>query len=109
MRSQMGTRALGSIPQELLGIDQNIESNTITLPFRTGTDKWSVLEVVSPADKGTWSEDDQLLAKQVTDQLSLALENALLLNETQQRNAELATLNEIIGSASQTLEIEGNS
>ncbi len=106
MRSQMGTRALGSIPQELLGIDQSIESNTITLPFRTGTDKWSVLEVVSPADKGTWSEDDQLLAKQVTDQLSLALENALLLNETQQRNAELATLNEIIGSASQTLEIK---
>ena len=106
LRSQMGTRALGSIPQEILGVDQGIESNTITLPFRTGTDTWSVLEVVSPLDKGTWSEDDQLLAKQVTDQLSLALENALLLNETQQRNAELATLNEIIGSASQTLEIK---
>ena len=46
-----------------------------------------------------------MLAKQVTDQLSLALENARLLHETQQRNTELATLNEIIGSASQTLEL----
>src|SRR5512135_831926 len=43
-RSQMGPRALEPVPQELIRVDQNIESNTITLPFRTGTDTWSVLE-----------------------------------------------------------------
>ena len=64
-----------------------------------------MLEVYSPPEKGGWSEDEQLLAQQVTDQLSLALENARLLNETQQRNTQLATLNEIISSASQTLEL----
>jgi signal transduction histidine kinase/CheY-like chemotaxis protein len=75
------------------------------LPFRSDTDTWSVLEVSSPPEKRGWSEDEQLLVQQVTDQLTLALENARLLHETQQRNTELATLNEIIGSASQTLEL----
>ena len=105
-RFQMGTRSLGPEPQKLIEDRQESTSTTITLPFRTGTDSWSVLEVVSPSEKKAWSQDDQLLARQVTDQLSLALENALLLNETQQRNAELATLNEIIGSASQSLELK---
>ncbi len=77
----------------------------MALPFRTDADSWSLLEVVSPPEKGVWSQEEQLLAKQVTDQLSLALENAHLLTETQQRNKELATLNEIIGSANQTLEL----
>jgi len=105
-RADMGTRILGPEPQMLARESQAIVPTTITLPFRSGTDSWSVLEVVSPPEKGGWSQDEQLLAKQVTDQLSLALENARLLKETQQRNAELATLNEIIGSASQTLELK---
>ena len=86
--------------------DLGTEPTTIALPFRNGTDSWSVLEVFSPPEKHTWSQDEQLLAKQVTDQLSLALENANLLNETQQRNLELATLNEIISSASHTLNLQ---
>jgi signal transduction histidine kinase/DNA-binding response OmpR family regulator len=82
------------------------ESATMTLPLRTGTDSWSLLEFVSPPDKRGWSQEEQLLAQQVTDQLALALENVRLLNETQQRNAELGTLNEIIGSASRTLDLQ---
>ncbi len=89
---------LESTPVEVL-------EGTLTLPFRTDAENWSVLEVINPPEKIGWSEEEQLLAKQVTDQLSLALENARLLTETQQRNKELATLNEIIGSANQTLEL----
>jgi signal transduction histidine kinase/DNA-binding response OmpR family regulator len=105
-RFQMGTRPLGPEPQEFMSLVQESEPTTITLPFRTGTDSWSVLEVINPTEKQAWNEDDKLLARQVTDQLSLALENALLLNETQQRNAELATLNEIIGAASRSLDLQ---
>ena len=105
-RASLGTRPLGPEPEMFARADQAPETATLTLPFRTGADSWSVLEVSSPPEKHSWSQDELQLAKQVTDQLSLALENARLLNETQRRNAELATLNEIIGSASQTLELK---
>ena len=105
-RAEMGTHLLGPEPQIHAQAGQANEPTTLTLPFRSGLDSWSVLEVISSSEKHGWSQDDQLLARQVTDQLSLALENARLLNETQQRNTELATLNEIIGSASQTLELK---
>lgn len=105
-RTKMGTRPLGPEPQ-ILARPRDLQSDMLTLPFQTEADSWSLLEVVSPPEKGAWSEEEQLLAKQVTDQLALALENAHLLTETQQRNKELATLNEIIGSASQTLEMKG--
>ena len=106
LRTEMGTRMLGPEPHLIAQQMQLSEPGTITLPFRSDTNTWSVLEVSSPPpEKRRWSEDEQLLVQQVTDQLSLALENARLLHETQQRNTELATLNEIIGSASQTLEL----
>ncbi len=103
--AEMGTRFLGPEPQYLAISSRDAQSDTLSLPFRTDSDTWSMLEVLNSPEKGDWSQDEQLLAKQVTDQLSLALENARLLTETQQRNKELATLNEIIGSASQTLQL----
>jgi len=105
LRTELGTRMLGPEPQMVAQQSQTSEPGTITYPFRSDTNTWSVLEVSQPPEKRRWSEDEQLLVQQVTDQLSLALENARLLHETQQRNTELATLNEIIGSASQTLEL----
>ena len=92
-------------PEPLEPTAAQVDAETMTLPFRMDAETWSLLEVINPPEKGTWSQEEQLLAKQVTDQLSLALENARLLTETQQRNKELATLNEIIGSANQTLEL----
>jgi PAS domain S-box-containing protein len=47
------------------------------------------------AEQRTWSQDEQLLVKQVADQLSLALENARLFQETQARAEELSVLNEM--------------
>jgi len=91
-RPEMGTRLLGSEPQMLAREGQPAEPNTITLPFRSGTDSWSVLEVLSPPEKRGWSQDEQLLAKQVTDQLSLALENARLFQAAQQERQQLRTL-----------------
>jgi signal transduction histidine kinase/DNA-binding response OmpR family regulator len=102
----MGTKPLGKEPLALVRESLQTESATLALPFRTGTDAWSVLEVSSQDEKRAWNQDEQLLAKQVTEQLSLALENARLLTETQQRNLELATLNEIISSASHTLNLQ---
>ncbi len=46
-------------------------------------------------EQRAWTQDEQLLVKQVADQLSLALENARLFQETQARAEELSVLNEM--------------
>ena len=48
-------------------------------------ESWAAIEVANPSEKRAWGQEEQLLVKQVTDQLSLALENARLLGETQRR------------------------
>src|SRR5215471_2517357 len=64
-------------------------SSVMSLAFQTGQNSWATLQVVDETDKRQWSQDEQLLVKQVADQLSLALENAQLFQETQSRAEEL--------------------
>lgn len=66
---------------------------------------WATMRLVDE-DKGrVFSNDEQLLIKQVTDQLSLALENARLFQETQRRAQELAIVNEVVSSVSASLDL----
>lgn len=65
-----------------------------------------LLEVLDDNPQRRWSEDELLLVEQVSDQLSLALENARLFEEARLRNEELSTINRIISVASQTLEFD---
>jgi len=70
-------------------------SSTMSLAFQTGQNIWATLQVMDETEHRKWSQDEQLLVKQVADQLSLALENAHLFQETQSRAEELAVLNEM--------------
>src|SRR5215208_6838772 len=72
-------------------------SNTavLSLAVQDGQNIWSTLQVMDENEQRKWSQDEQLLVKQVADQLSLALENARLFKETQARAEELAVLNEM--------------
>ncbi|MBN2501812.1 MAG: GAF domain-containing protein, partial [Anaerolineales bacterium] len=74
-----------------------------------------LLEIIDDNPERQWSEDDVLLAEQVADQLSLALENANLFQQTQSALAEadeqarrLALLNEMsnrVGQANKITDI----
>ncbi|MFZ5909571.1 MAG: GAF domain-containing protein [Chloroflexota bacterium] len=64
----------------------------LSTAFRIDEKNWSTLKVVDESGKSTWGAEEQLLVKQVADQLSLAMENARLFQETQQRVQELTTL-----------------
>jgi len=81
-------------------------STMLSTAFRTDENNWATLKVVDELEQRHWGTEEQMLVKQVADQLSLALENARLFEETKQRSEELASLNEIITAASQTLETE---
>ncbi|MGE5375930.1 MAG: hypothetical protein ACM3XO_12810, partial [Bacteroidota bacterium] len=70
-------------------------SSVMSLAFQTGQNSWATLQVMDEVDERRWSQDEQLLVKQVADQLSLALENAQLFQETQSRAEELVILNEL--------------
>ncbi|HEX6268628.1 MAG TPA: GAF domain-containing protein [Anaerolineales bacterium] len=77
----------------------------LSLAFRTGQNDWSTLQVMDETASRTWSQDEQLLVQQVADQLSLALENARLFQETQSRAEELSVLNEMGRELSTKLEV----
>src|SRR5215211_2855394 len=70
-------------------------SAALSLAFQAGQNSWATLQVVDESEDRMWSQDEQLLVKQVADQLSLALENARLFQETQARAEELSVLNEM--------------
>jgi PAS domain S-box-containing protein len=94
-RVELDTHLLGPEPQLFTRRDQELPSTILTTPFKMEADSWSMLEIGSPEQKRNWSQDEQLLVKQVTDQLSLALENARLFQQTQQQAVELQELNEM--------------
>ena len=79
--------------------------SAMSLAFQTGQDSWATLQVAVEGEERNWTRDDQLLVKQVADQLSLALENARLFQETQARAEELSVLNEMARELSTKLEV----
>ena len=79
---------------------------TMSLPVRIDEESWMSLAFYDDQEGRQWHEEEKLLAEQVIDQLSLALENARLFQETERRNAELNVLNDIISAASQSLELD---
>ena len=80
------------------------QKSTMSLAFQAGQNSWATLQVLDESEQRTWSQDEQLLVKQVADQLSLALENARLFQETQTRAEELSILNEMARELSTKLD-----
>jgi PAS domain S-box-containing protein len=78
----------------------------ISLAFQAGQNNWATLQVLDDAQEKQWTADDELLVRQVVDQLSLALENARLFQETETRAKEVSVLNEVGQALAATLNIE---
>ncbi|HMD87586.1 MAG TPA: GAF domain-containing protein [Anaerolineaceae bacterium] len=81
----------------------------IAVPFKLGQQNTGLLEILDDKGPRKWSEDEQLLVQEVSNQLALALENAQLYETAQQelneriraeqeiikRNQDLAELNQL--------------
>ncbi len=78
----------------------------LSLVFRTGENDWNMLQVIDEDPGRKWSADEQLLVKQVVDQLTLALQNAQLFQQTERQNRELAVLNEMSRELSTQLDVQ---
>ncbi|MFM8322542.1 MAG: GAF domain-containing protein, partial [Chloroflexota bacterium] len=65
-----------------------------------------LLEVLDDDQQRSWTEDELLLVEQVTGQLTLALENARLFEESRLRSEQLAVLNEMSRNLSAQLNLQ---
>jgi signal transduction histidine kinase/CheY-like chemotaxis protein/PAS domain-containing protein len=84
----------------------------LTVPLHLQNKPVGLVEVFEDTRKRYWSEDDRRLVEQVADQLSLALENARLFEQTQAaleeseaRAKELVLLNEMSRAFSSNLNV----
>ncbi len=68
-------------------------ASALNIPFQTGVD-WNLLQLETD-EEDAWDEEEQSLARQVADQLGLALQNARLYMQTERQNKDLAVLNQI--------------
>lgn len=67
--------------------------STLSVPFNMG-DSWSAIEIIDEKER-RWNTEEQALVRDVVDQLTLALQNARLFQQTQKQNSNLEILNEM--------------
>jgi signal transduction histidine kinase/DNA-binding response OmpR family regulator/PAS domain-containing protein len=104
MRRHTGTLAL---PSEFMSpVSERGNEAAYATTIQLGEDDWATLRLVDENKSRIFSTDEQLLIRQVTDQLSLALENARLFQETQQRAQELSIVNQVVTSVSGSLDLQ---
>lgn len=81
-------------------------STMLSTAFRIDEKNWATLKVVDELEHRTWGVEEQMLVKQVADQLSLALENARLFQEAQRRAREMTALADVARDITATLELQ---
>lgn len=97
-KSALSPTGNGNQLPDRIAVRANHPGEPSALTLQTGQEASStniLLEIVDDNSHRQWSEDDRLLVEQVTDQLTLALENAQLFQDTQARAEELGILHDI--------------
>ncbi|GAB4565451.1 MAG: hypothetical protein Fur0017_02510 [Anaerolineales bacterium] len=103
-RRQTGTLVLP--PEFITPASESISGSAYSTTIQLSEDEWATLRMVDENRERGFSTDEQLLIRQVTDQLSLALENARLFQETQRRAQELSIVNQVVSSVSGSLDLK---
>ncbi|MBI2758361.1 MAG: GAF domain-containing protein [Chloroflexi bacterium] len=92
LRNSPPTKAASTLSEEPLAMTTAVSNNSgaMSLAFRTDEKSWATLRVIDEESPRTWAMEDQMLVKQVADQLSLALENARLFEATRKSEQAVA-------------------
>ena len=70
-------------PEPAVALENENTTSSYSVNIQTGYQDWATLRVLDEVNQREWTPDEELLVKQVSDQLSLALENARLFQEAQ--------------------------
>ena len=79
---------------------------TMSLPLRMDKDIWGTIQIVDDTPQREWDKEAQMLVQQVTEQLSLALEKARILQKSQRQAKELAIVNKVASAVSNSLDLQ---
>ena len=79
------------------------EVSTLSIPFNVG-DIWNDIEIIDEKNR-KWNSEEQTLVRDVVGQLTLALQNARLFQQTQRQNSNLEILNEMGRELTTQLEV----
>ena len=85
-------------PEPVITQDTENSTQAYAVNIQTGYQDWATLRVIDETNQREWTPDEELLVKQVSDQLSLALENARLFQEAQERAEELSLINRVVST-----------
>ena len=80
--------------------------SSVWVPLVVGGRATGVISLQNVERERAYSEDDQRLLMTLAGSLSVALENARLFEETRQRNAELALINDVQRGLAENLEMQ---
>lgn len=89
------------VPQADLPAPETTVPGQISVGFRQDGDTWATLRVIGDPSASSWAAEQQLLVKQVADQLSLALENARLFQDTKLAEDALRRRNTYLAAAAE--------
>ena len=81
--------------------------SALAVPIRLRGEVIGILDLQQTDESRHWTEEEMAMVTTVTDQLSLALENARLFEEARVRAEEMATLNELGQALTTRLDVEG--
>ena len=85
-------------PESVITQEDESVTSTYSINIQTGYQDWSTLRILDETPQRQWTADEELLVKQVSDQFSLALENARLFQEAQERADELSQINRVVST-----------
>jgi sigma-B regulation protein RsbU (phosphoserine phosphatase) len=77
------------------GLDDNRARSFLAVPLRVGGEFMGAISISNNEIENAFSESDVRLLATMVNSMSVALENARLFDETQQRNSELAIINSV--------------
>ncbi|SDB19595.1 GAF domain-containing protein [Flavobacteriaceae bacterium MAR_2010_188] len=90
---EMWTEITGEIPTVIPGTQ--FTQSALYVPMMVGKEVRGYVTLQNVDRENAFSESDVRLLKTLVNSMSVALENARLFNETEQRNAELAVINSV--------------
>ncbi len=80
-------------------------NSVMAVPIMLQDQVLGVLEFRDEEGKRYWTDEDRMLAEEITDQLALALENARLFHQAAARTQELALVNRVVSSVAGSLDL----
>jgi GAF domain-containing protein len=101
------TRRAVNLEEEMIkDTDETAQEAVIVIPIKLREQVIGTLKVKAPEQDRSWSKDEINLAKVISERLSLAIDNARLIQESQNRAAKEQIISEVTARISSSINLQ---